>query len=190
MITLLGKLYRTQLLTPVGLFYLLEVVLTTGVNLMALLRLAARLHPGRTAVVDERERLSYGDLWRQSENLARGLREDYGLQEGERVEIATRNHAATIKALFAVSRLGAHVFLVNPDMSTIEAATVLGMPDEAFGQRLKAVIVAKPGSMLGASAVRDCLKPRVARYQMPGVIEFQAELPYTSLGKLDKKALL
>ncbi|MDV3348697.1 hypothetical protein QGP82_08365 [Leptothoe sp. LEGE 181152] len=72
----------------------------------------------------------------------------------------------------------------------IEAAAVLGIPDKEFGQRLKAVIVIKPDSGLDVSAMRDWLKTRVARYQIPGVIEFREELPYTSLGKLDKKALL
>ncbi len=124
MMTLLRKLYRTRLLTPVGLFYLLEAVLTTGVNLMALLRLAAKLHPGRTAVVDERDQLSYGELWQQSEQLARGLGQEYGVREAERVAIATRNHAATIKAIFAVSRLGAHVYLVNPEMSAEQIVTL------------------------------------------------------------------
>lgn len=73
MMMLLTKLYRVGLLTPGGVFYLLTAVLTTGVNLMALLRLAARVHPGRTAVVDERERLSYRELWQQAENLTGGL---------------------------------------------------------------------------------------------------------------------
>lgn len=117
MLTLLRKLYRTGLLTPGGVYYLLEAVLTTGINLMALLRLAARLHPQRTAVVDTRERLNYRQLWQQAETLAVRLAEEYGIRQGWRVAIATRNHAATIKAIFAISRLGAHVFLVNPEMS-------------------------------------------------------------------------
>src|SRR5262249_41787180 len=38
-------------------------------------------------------------------------------QGRQKVAVACRNHAAAIKAIFAVSRLGAHVFLVNPEMS-------------------------------------------------------------------------
>jgi fatty-acyl-CoA synthase len=30
----------------------------------------------------------------------------------------------------------------------------------------------------------------VARYQMPAVVEFRVELPYTALGKLDRRALV
>jgi acyl-CoA synthetase (AMP-forming)/AMP-acid ligase II len=126
MFTLLEKLYRTRLLTPAGLLRLLEAVTTTGVNLMALLRVAAKLHPRRTAVVDERQRLSYPELWRQAESVAVALHVDYGVHGRQRAAIVCRNHAAAVKAIFALSRLGAHVFLLNPEMS---ADQVLALED-------------------------------------------------------------
>ena len=106
MFTLLIKLYRTRLLTIAGLYRLLEAVLTTGVNLMVLLRVAAKLHPERTAVVDEQERLTYPELWRQAEALAGALHAEHGIKPGQKVAIACGNHAAAIKAIFAFSRLG------------------------------------------------------------------------------------
>jgi acyl-CoA synthetase (AMP-forming)/AMP-acid ligase II len=113
----IAKLYRTGLLTPVGLYRLLESIATTGINLMALLRLAAKLHPRRTAVVGEEEQLSYAQLWQQAEALAVALHVDYGIRRQQNIAIACRNHPAAIKAIFAASRLGAHVFLINPEMS-------------------------------------------------------------------------
>lgn len=117
MVTLLTKLYRTRLLTFQGVYRLLEGMLATGVNLMALLRVAAQLHADRTAVIDEQERLSYPELWRQAEALAGALHTKYGIQRGQKAALACRNHAAAAKALFAFSRLGTHIFLVNPEMS-------------------------------------------------------------------------
>ncbi len=117
MFTLVKKLHRMRLLTIPGVLRLIEGVMTTGVNLMALLRVAAHLHADRTAVVDEQERLSYPDLWRQAETLAGALYQGHGIQPRQKVAIACRNHAAAIKAIFAFSRLGTHVFLVNPEMS-------------------------------------------------------------------------
>ncbi|WP_299404304.1 AMP-binding protein [Acaryochloris sp. IP29b_bin.148] len=115
--TLLRKLHRTRLLTFIGLYRLLEAIWTTGVNLMALLRIAAKLHPERIAVIDDQEELTYARLWKQAEAVAVGLQRDCGIQPRQRIAIAARNHAAAIKAIFAVSRLGADVFLVNPEMS-------------------------------------------------------------------------
>ena len=117
MLTLIKKLYRTRLLTLAGLFHLLAAVMTTGINLMAMLRLAAKLHPHRLAVVDHQERLSYPQLWQQAESLAIALQRDYGICRRQHVAIACRNHAAAIKAIFAVSRLGAHILLINLEMS-------------------------------------------------------------------------
>jgi acyl-CoA synthetase (AMP-forming)/AMP-acid ligase II len=126
MFALLGKLHRTRLLTVPGLFWLAEAALTTGINLMALLRLAARVFPRRTAVIDEQERLSYPELWRQAEALAAALHADLGIRPRQKVAIACRNHAAAIKATFAFSRLGTHVFFVNPEMS---AGQLLALED-------------------------------------------------------------
>src|SRR5262249_9685099 len=117
MFTLIKKLYRTRLLTIPGLYCLLEAGLTTGINLMVMLAVAARLHPERTAVIDEQERLTYAELWRQSEALAAALHTEHGIQRCQKVAIACRDHAAAIKAIFAFSRLGTHLFLVNPEMS-------------------------------------------------------------------------
>jgi acyl-CoA synthetase (AMP-forming)/AMP-acid ligase II len=128
MLTLLKKLHRTRLLTVGGLFRLLEAILTTGINLMALLRVAAKLHPRRTAVIDEQERLTFPQLWRQAEALAGALHTDHGIRPRQKVALACRNHAAAIKAIFAFSRLGTHVFLVNPEMS---AAQLLALEERS-----------------------------------------------------------
>jgi fatty-acyl-CoA synthase len=117
MLTLIRQLYRINLFTLAGLFRLVEALLTTGVNLMAMLRIAAKLHPQRIAVIDEQGQLSYTELWQQAESLAIGLHLNYGIQHKQKVAIACRNHAAAIKAIFAASRLGAHIFLLNPEMS-------------------------------------------------------------------------
>ncbi|MBE9101124.1 AMP-binding protein [Vacuolonema iberomarrocanum] len=122
---LIRKLYRTRLLTPIGLFRIAEAVITTGVNLMALLRIAAHLHPDRMAIKDDHGQCSYPQLWQQAESLAVALQQEYGIQRRQKVAIACRNHAAAIKAIFAASRLGTHVFLLNPEMSTDQMQSLI-----------------------------------------------------------------
>src|SRR5512145_1528345 len=109
MVSLIRKLHHTRLLTIAGLWYLLQAIMTTGVNLMMLLRLAAKLHPDRMAVTDEQEQLSYSQLWEQTEALAVALHSIYVVVSKKNVVIVCRKHAAAIKAIFAVSRLGAHL---------------------------------------------------------------------------------
>jgi acyl-CoA synthetase (AMP-forming)/AMP-acid ligase II len=116
MLALLQKLNRVGLLTVPGLCRLLEAVATTGVNMMAMLRVSARLFPHRAAVTDDNERLTYLQLWRQTEALAGVLSVDFAIRPRQKVAIACRNHAALVKAIFAFSRLGAHVYFINPEM--------------------------------------------------------------------------
>lgn len=117
MLKLIGQLYRQDLFTIVGLIRLIEALMTTGINLMAILRITAKLYPDRIAVIDERDRFSYAELWQQAESLAVELHLNYGIEHKQKVAIVCRNHASAIKSIFALSRLGTHVFLLNPEMS-------------------------------------------------------------------------
>lgn len=117
MLTAIQKLRQTRLLSIPGLIYGLGAALTTGLNPMALLRVAARLHPERTAIVDERGALRYDELWGRSEATAVGLRAHYGVGPGRKVAIICRTDALAITAVFACARLGADLFLVNPELS-------------------------------------------------------------------------
>ena len=71
----------------------------------------------------------------------------------------------------------------------IEDATVIGVRDEQFGQRLQAFIQKKQGVDLTEEALIEWLKGKVARYEMPKKISFIHAIPYTSLGKKDRKQL-
>jgi acyl-CoA synthetase (AMP-forming)/AMP-acid ligase II len=117
MFTMLRKLHRARLLTVPGLLWLLEAAMTTGANLMGLLRVAAQLFPERVAVTDEQERLTYRELYCQAEALATALHAGIGIRPRRKVAIACRNHGAAVKAIFAFARLGTHLYFVNPEMS-------------------------------------------------------------------------
>jgi acyl-CoA synthetase (AMP-forming)/AMP-acid ligase II len=71
----------------------------------------------------------------------------------------------------------------------VEDAAVIGIPDEDFGQRLKAFILPAPHAEIAEEELLEWLRPRLARYQMPKEISVVNHLPYTSLGKLNKKEL-
>lgn len=71
----------------------------------------------------------------------------------------------------------------------VEDVAVFGVPDEMFGQRLKAVVQLIHHAALTEAELRDWLRPQVARYQMPKEIVFVDQISYTHLGKRDKKQL-
>jgi fatty-acyl-CoA synthase len=70
----------------------------------------------------------------------------------------------------------------------VEAA-VIGVPDEKWGERPLACVVAEDGAELDADALREFLTERVAKWWIPERVEFIEEVPKTSVGKFSKKTL-
>jgi fatty-acyl-CoA synthase len=71
----------------------------------------------------------------------------------------------------------------------IEAVAVVGVPDDAWGERPKAFVVLSAGASATEAELIDHVRGRIARYKAPKAVEFLGELPTTSTGKVQKFAL-
>ncbi|MEU0315469.1 AMP-binding protein [Nocardioides sp. NPDC006273] len=72
----------------------------------------ARRYPRRTALIDELGSLTYADLDRRSNAIARALAAR-GVGEGDGVAIMCRNHRGFVDATLAVAKLGADALYLN-----------------------------------------------------------------------------
>jgi fatty-acyl-CoA synthase len=79
-----------------------------------------------------------------------------------------------------------NAIMAHPDV--LEAA-VVAVPDEGWGERPCACVVRRSESGLESDALREFLTTRVAKWWVPERIEFIVEVPKTSVGKFNKKAL-
>ncbi|WP_276258893.1 class I adenylate-forming enzyme family protein [Haloglomus litoreum] len=68
----------------------------------------------------------------------------------------------------------------------IDAAAVLGVPDEKWGERVKAVVVLEPGETLTEADVVDYVTERLANFKKPREVQFRDELPRNPTGKVVK----
>src|SRR4029077_20591312 len=71
----------------------------------------------------------------------------------------------------------------------VDEVVVVAIPDDEITNRLKAAVVAKPGSAVTEEELKQHCAATLPRYMVPETIEFRGELPRTSSGKVDRKAL-
>jgi acyl-CoA synthetase (AMP-forming)/AMP-acid ligase II len=86
--------------------------------------LAAQASPERTALVDDTGELTYEDVDRRTNALARGLA-GLGAAEGDRVAILSRNGRAFVESVVAAAKLGADVLPLNTSFSHSELEAVV-----------------------------------------------------------------
>jgi fatty-acyl-CoA synthase len=63
------------------------------------------------------------------------------------------------------------------------------VPDEEFGQRLKAFVVLRDGGELSEAEVQQYVKENLARYKAPREVIFLQQLPRNATGKVLKREL-
>lgn len=73
--------------------------------------------------------------------------------------------------------------------ASIAEAAAFGVPDEEFGERLRAFVVLSPGQRLSARAVKDFVRANLARSRVPRDVVFVDLLPRNPSGKVLKHEL-
>jgi acyl-CoA synthetase (AMP-forming)/AMP-acid ligase II len=74
-------------------------------------------------------------------------------------------------------------------MAGVREVAVVGVPDEEFGQRLRAVVSLHPGAELSEEALQEHVRGHLARYKVPREVVFVEQLPRNATGKILKREL-
>jgi acyl-CoA synthetase (AMP-forming)/AMP-acid ligase II len=73
--------------------------------------------------------------------------------------------------------------------ASVSAVAVIGVPDERWGEAVKAVIILKPGLTSTPEELTTFCRERLAAYKVPKSFDFVDEFPYVPTGKVSKKDL-
>jgi acyl-CoA synthetase (AMP-forming)/AMP-acid ligase II len=74
----------------------------------------------------------------------------------------------------------------HPDVADV---AVIAVPDEAWGESVKACVQMRPGITATELELIDYARTKIASYKKPRSIDFVESLPRLFNGKIDKKAL-
>jgi len=71
----------------------------------------------------------------------------------------------------------------------IDQVAVVGVPDPALGEKVKACIILRGKGLLTADDVKQFLEDKIARYKIPEYVEFRTSFPLNPTGKILKELL-
>jgi acyl-CoA synthetase (AMP-forming)/AMP-acid ligase II len=78
------------------------------------------------------------------------------------------------------------ILYTHPDVSE---AAVIGLPDERWGEAVKAVVVLKSGTTTNSDGLTQFCKARLAGYKVPKSVDIVQCIPRTDMGKVAKDKL-
>ncbi|MEI2701027.1 MAG: acyl-CoA synthetase [Baekduia sp.] len=75
-------------------------------------------------------------------------------------------------------------------MPGVDEVAIIGVPDEEFGQRLRAFVALDDGSSVTEDQIKKHVKANLASYKVPRDVVFVDELPRNATGKILKRVLV
>jgi len=149
-----------------------------------------RMAVDETGEILARSNHVYEGYWNQPEETAKAIVDgwfhtgDGGRADGAFIVIEDRKKDVIITGGENVSSIEVEDCLFQHP-AVLETA-VIGVPDERWGETIKALVVLRPGHAVAERALIDFCRSRLAHFKCPTSVEFRDALSRTATGKLQK----
>jgi acyl-CoA synthetase (AMP-forming)/AMP-acid ligase II len=166
-----------------------------GVELAILNADGRRLPPGEVGEIATRSGSNMAGYWNLPETTAKTLDSEGWLRTGDagymdidgylyihdRIKDMIISGGENIYPAEVESAICDH-----PDVAEV---AVVGVPDEQWGEAVKAIVVMKPGKQATASDIIGFTRERIAGFKTPKSVDFIAALPRNASGKILRRHL-
>jgi fatty-acyl-CoA synthase len=132
----------------------------------------------------------FGGYWQQPEQSAQALRDgwfhtgDGGYLDGAVLSITDRKKDVIITGGENVSSIEVEECLYQHP--AVAEAAVIGVPDDKWGETIKALVVLRPGMSAEPAELIEFCRGRMTHYKCPTTVELRSTLERTATGKLQK----
>src|SRR4051812_25527024 len=132
----------------------------------------------------------FAGYWAQPEETGKAIVDgwfhtgDGGRLDGPYVVISDRKKDVIITGGENVSSIEVEDALYQHP--AVAEVCVIGVPDEKWGETIKALVVKRPGGDVDERGLIDFCRARMAHFKCPTSVEFRDALPRTATGKLQK----
>lgn len=155
----------------------------------------ATLAPGEIGEIAIRSPSNMVGYWNQPAETAKAMREDGWIFSGDAGLLDADGY------LFIQDRIkdmivsgGENIYPAevesaifgHPDIAEI---AIIGVPDERWGEAVKAIVVARPGTDPSADDIIAYARTKIAAFKCPKSVDFIAALPRNPSGKILRRAL-
>ncbi len=166
-----------------------------GVSLRVVDETGQPLPPGKVGAIEYRGPNVFKGYWRRPEKTAEEFTADGYFRSGDLglidedgyVVIVGRSKDLVISGGYNV--YPKEVEVVIDALEGVAESAVIGVPDPDLGERVTAVVVARPGAALSEEGIIAAVRPQLAGYKVPKRVHLVAELPRNAMGKVQKSEL-
>jgi acyl-CoA synthetase (AMP-forming)/AMP-acid ligase II len=134
--------------------------------------------------------------WEQAEKTKEVFRKDGYVLSGDWAKIDEDGYLWLLdRKKDMIVRGGQNVYCIEVENKLylhpkVLSAAVVGVPDHLFSERIKAVIVAKPGHAITEDEIRNHCERHLAQYEVPEYVVFAKSIVANAAGKTLKQPLV